>query len=213
MVWDGVVRDMPKLKSPFIRKEIDGKYVVTPEIEPGYEWVFEDPTVLATEKLNGTDVSLIIENGQITQIYNRTARIPFFNKGKRFIIDGMLESFERGYCNFGDGQYFGELIGEKLAKNPYLVEGHVWIPFLSYCREKLSYNSYHKYPKTFENLSKWFKDKPEDGGIFSLFMRRRQIVMKPEGVVFHNVKTGEMAKLRCDMFDWWDGDVHKQRME
>ena len=36
------VRDMPKLESPFIRKMINNRYVVTPEINPGYEWVFED---------------------------------------------------------------------------------------------------------------------------------------------------------------------------
>lgn len=36
--------DMPKLKSPFVRKEIDGVYQVTPEIEEGYEWVFEGGT-------------------------------------------------------------------------------------------------------------------------------------------------------------------------
>lgn len=145
--WDGVIKDMPKLMSPFIRRmkcpkcaniELNNerktcmvcgehlRYVVTPEIEPGYEWVFNEgpETVLCTEKLDGTDVSIVIEDAQITQIYNRTGRVPFFNKGKSFIIQGVLESYDRGYCNFSDGQHFGEVIGTKLAGNPYKVDGH-----------------------------------------------------------------------------------------
>jgi len=216
MTWDGVICDMKKLKSPFVRKLIDGNYVVTDEIEPGYEWVFEDgpDTVLCTEKLDGTDVSIIIENGVISQVYNRKTRIPFFNKGRTYITMGVLESFQRGYTNFADGQYFGELIGEKLAKNPYQINGHLWVPFISYCRQKLTYHSYHKYPKTFENITNWFKNPVEEGGIFSLFMQRtKNIKVKPEGVVFHNIKTGEMAKPRCDMFSFWEGDRHKSNTD
>ena len=37
------INDMPKLESPFVRKDIAGRYLVTPEIAPGYEWVFDDP--------------------------------------------------------------------------------------------------------------------------------------------------------------------------
>lgn len=32
-----IPRDMPKLESPFLRKTINGEYVVTPEISPGFE--------------------------------------------------------------------------------------------------------------------------------------------------------------------------------
>ena len=78
--------DMPKLESPFVREIIDGNYIVTPKITEGYEWVFEDEEVMAIEKLHGTNVSIIIECGMITAIFNRTARIPFFNKGKKFIF-------------------------------------------------------------------------------------------------------------------------------
>ena len=196
---------MPKLKSPFIRKMINNKYVVTPEIEEGYDWVFkgDENEVLCTEKLDGTDVSIIIENGRITRVFNRTTEIPFFNKGKKFITEGILESYCRGYCNFTDGQYFGEVIGPKLQRNPYKLDKHLWIPFLTYVREKLTYRSWHKYPKTFDNISKWFRLPVSEGGIFSLFMRRREVIEKPEGVVFHNLKTGMMAKLRLDMYDWF----------
>jgi hypothetical protein len=93
-VWDGAIRDMPKLESPFVRMMIGGHYVVTPEVTAGCEWVFEggEDEVLATEKLDGTDVSVVIEGGEIKSVWNRSARVPFFGSGKRFIIEGLIES-------------------------------------------------------------------------------------------------------------------------
>jgi len=182
---------------------MEGHYVVTPKINPEYEWVFDGDSVLAIEKIDGTCVSVIIENGEITQIYNRTERIPFFVKGKRFIIDAILNSFERGYTDLPDGQHFGEVVGPKVGGahegkvNPYNLEEHLWIPFETYSREKLAYKSWGKYPKTFDAISDWFRK-----DIFSLFARRRGIKQFPEGVVFTH-PDGRMSKLRRDMFDWF----------
>lgn len=209
------IKDMPKLESPFKRKlDENNKYLVTPKIEEGYEWVFNDDEneVLATEKLDGTDVSIIIENGKITRIFNRTNEIPFFNKGKKWITEAVLNSYERGYCDFSDGQYFGEVIGPRVNGNPYKLDKHLWIPFETYCREHLAYKSWHKYPKTFENIGKWFSTPVSEGGIFSLFLRKRGIEKKPEGIVFHNIKTGQMAKLRLDMFKDFEGKRNEKEI-
>ena len=40
-------------------------------------------------------------------------------------------------------------------------------------------------------------------------MRKRDIKQKPEGIVFHNLKTGQMSKLRLDMFQEFQGKRHK----
>lgn len=99
-------------------------------------------------------------------------------------------------------QNWGELVGPKLqGKNLGLTE-HLWIPFNTYARDHLAYKSWHKYPKTFENISEWFRKPISEGGIFSLFGKRHKVDIQPEGVVFHNLKTGQMAKLRRDMFMW-----------
>ena len=66
-----IIKDFPKLHSPFIRKEINGEYVVTPEIDPDYKWVFEDAGVQAVEKLHGSNVSIIIQDGKLIKAYNR----------------------------------------------------------------------------------------------------------------------------------------------
>lgn len=203
-----MIKDMPKLECPFIRKEIDGNYIVMNEINPGYEWVFEDETVMAIEKLHGTNVSINILEGTVTSVFNRTERIPFINKGKSWIIQGLLNSKERGYLeNLGDGQHFGELIGPKVNGNPYKLKEHLWIPFETFCQKHLRYKSWGKYPKDFDTISKWFEldliplyssmVNGEEG-------RKNGFV---EGVVFTH-PDGRMAKLRKDMFAWYKGERH-----
>ena len=199
------INDFPKLESPFVRKEINGNYIVTPEIAPGFEWVFSDENVIATEKLHGTNVSIIMEDGIIKSIFNRTERIPFFNKGKKHITQGLLNSYERGYMDMlEDGQHFGELIGEKVNGNPHKINGNLWIPFNTYCKNSLRYKSWGKYPKTFESISEWFKT------LMPLYaLKRGDKDGFVEGVVFHH-PDGRMAKLRKDMFDWFSGFRHKE---
>jgi len=233
-----MVKDMPKLHSPFARRMINRHYVCIPEIEKiydtpegkiigshlvelgknladykvvgDYSWVFEDPLVIATEKLDGTDVSIIIENGVITSVWNRTQRIPPYNKGKKFITEAILNSIERDYCDLPDGQWWGEVIGPKLAGNPYTLDEHLWIPFKTYAQEHLRYTSWGKHPKTFDSISGWLKTLMP---IYSLRINGKDSknpdinpkTGKPhyaEGIVFVH-PDGRMAKLRKDMFSFW----------
>lgn len=102
------IKDFEKIESPFVRKMIDGNYVVTPEIAEGYDWVFNDDKVMAIEKLHGTNVSIIIQEGAVISIFNRTERIPFINKGKKWITEAILNSFECDYIDrLGDGPCIG----------------------------------------------------------------------------------------------------------
>ncbi len=207
MTTPTIPRDMPKLESPFVRRNNEkGDYVVFPEVAPGYEWVFNEDAALATEKLDGTDVSIIIQNGTIVSVWNRMNPVPFFNKERKHISEAILNSYDRGYCALPDGQWFGEAIGPKINGNPYKLDEHLWIPFDTYVRKHLAYSSWGKYPKTFEAISEWFR-----GGLMSLFMLQRGVKdATAEGVVFHRPSTGEMAKLRLDMFPWFQGRRHKQ---
>ncbi len=203
-----IIKDMPKIECPFVRERIGGRYLITQKITEGYNWVFEDNTVIAVEKLDGTCLSIIVENGTIIQIYNRIIRIPFFNKGGIHLIQGVLEAYQRNYTNFTDGQYFGEVIGKKLQGNPYHIVGHIWIPFEGYAKQHLMYNSWGKYPKTFESISNWFKN-----DLFSLYIRRvYNKIEPPEGIVFYH-PDGRMAKIRRDMFDWYEGKNHKEKIK
>lgn len=202
------IHDMPKLESPFVRETINGKRVVTPKIAEGFEWVFTDESVMAIEKLHGTNVSIIIQDGVITAAFNRTERIPFFNKGKAHIIKGILESYTRGYMEFmAAGQYFGELIGPKVNGNPYKLKEHIWIPFDTYAQDHLMYKSWGKYPKDFNSISDWFKE------LMPLYaMKHGDKEGFVEGIVFTH-PNGRMAKLRKDMFDWYTEERHREVVE
>ena len=45
--------DFPKIDSPFLREIIKGEYIVTPAINPDYQWVFDEIPVAVAYK-NGT---------------------------------------------------------------------------------------------------------------------------------------------------------------
>jgi hypothetical protein len=200
--------DFPKLESPFVRKiDVNGNYTVVEEVSPGYEWVFNDPTVKAVEKLHGTNVSVVIENGVVSSIWNRTGRVPFFNKGKNFIVQGLLESYERGYLDLEDGQHFGELVGPKLHGNPYGLKEHLWLPFKTYSWNRLAYTSWGKYPKDFASVCEWIGSNLMP--LFSLRMNGKDFPNPfVEGVVFTH-PDGRMAKLRKDMLKDFTGIRHK----
>jgi hypothetical protein len=195
------IQDMPKLESPFVRSGND--YQVTPEINPGYEWVFEDENVTCQEKLDGTNVSIIIENGKVTRVFNRMNEEDILSKTP--VMEAVRNAYERGYCNFSDGQYFGEAVGEKIQGNPYKLTGSIWLPYQTYFVKHLTYKTWGKYPKTFEFISDWFRE-----GLFPLFSASKgNKTGFVEGVVFHH-QDGRMAKLRRDMFDWYEGVRHKE---
>lgn len=205
---------MPKLESPFVREEINGAYVVTRQIAPGYEWVFNDPEVRAIEKLHGTDVSILIDGDQIHSIWNRDVlvmrgglRIGLDNTG-RYLIEGVMNAIEKRYVSLlPEGQWFGEVVGPKIHGNPYGLDQHLWIPFRTYAWENLSYNSWGKYPKTFDAISAWFKDLQP---LYTTMLHGKNYDKHfVEGVVFTH-PDGRMAKLRKDMFDWYPGKRHKR---
>lgn len=201
------IQEMPKLECPFVRRKNDkGRYVVVNEINPGFEWVFDDPKTMAIEKLHGENVS-IHKNvwGIIDGIWSRGRQIQFFSLEGRTIIDGLLNSFGRGYMEFlPPGQHFGELIGPGSQGNAYKIDKPLWIPFKTYAQKNLRYESWGKYPKTFESISEWFKT------LMPLYCGHVGSSSKfVEGVVFTH-PDGRMAKLRIDMFDWYDGPVHKE---
>jgi len=198
------MKDFKKIESPFVRKVIDGYCIVTPEITPGYEWVFEDESVMAIEKLDGTNVSILIEDGELKGIANRKNPIHFFDKGASHIVMGILESNGRGYIEaLGDGQHFGELIGKKVNGNLYKIRDHRWIPFSTYAQTSLKYKSWGKYPKDYETISGWFK---ELISLFSIKHGGEKVFI--EGIIFTH-PDGRMAKLRRDMFDWYEGRRHR----
>lgn len=222
--------DFPKLHCPFIRQTFkvnkdDWKqrgrqfqlrepeaYLVVNRVNPGYEWVFEDSETIAVEKLDGTNVKILTENGRLAVVQNRLNIIDPLQviKGKTFIVEGIFQAIGKDYVKT-DGEQVGEVIGPKLQGNPYKLDVHIWYPFEKSISD-LRYKSFHEHDRTFDNWSSWFKT-----GLVSRFFTKRaskfglsEVVMA-EGVIFYNLKRRAegkiwMAKLRRNMFDWYYTD-------
>ena len=222
-----ILSDFPKIECPFIRKTFDINkddfkkhgsqlklrepvvYLVTNEINPGYEWVLEDPDTIAIEKLDGTNVKLKTENGRLIALQNRKNIIDPLQiiKGKTFLVEGIFMAIQKGYVEDNKEQV-GEIIGPKLQGNPYQLDNHLWYPFEKAIKH-LKYKSFHEHERTFENFNTWFKDY-----LKSLLHTKRvghENAIFAGGIVFYNLKRKEenktyMAKLRRDMFDWFYED-------
>src|SRR5690349_12409872 len=196
------VKDFPKLKSPFIRAYDENKiWAVTPEIEPGYEWIFEKG-VRAVDKLHGTNLCVNIQGGMLETIDNRSQRvmqschISTKGNGAKFLI-GVMNACNRGWLP-DDGTHYGELIGPDINGNLHGTRDYLFVPF-HHLAQKYHWHSWvqNKYPKDFETISTWFKDLP------SLFSQQvLGTTVLAEGLVFYH-PDGRMAKLRRDMFSWY----------
>jgi RNA ligase len=211
------IADFPKLYSPFHRDLRDNdpkkkKSRLTSEIEPGFEWIFEQG-VRAVDKLHGTNICVTFSQGHVVSIDNRKNRIlddPIqirltHSKDASRMLAGVMNGLERGFILNASGRVYGELIGPTYNDNIHLAPCPIFVPF-DYLKEHCHWHSWldNKYPKTFESISDWFKDLP------SLFTKQKfgKEVMA-EGLVFYH-PDGRMAKLRRDMFDWYKGKGHKE---
>lgn len=220
--------NMPKLHSPFLRKEINGQYVCIPEIDPEYRWVFEDS--IAVEKLDGTNISIEIKNHEVHKIKNRENIINLWEKGSKRFVEAVLNSIERDYFKpkaLADGIYFGELIGPQLQGNPYKMNEHIFIPF-SKAIEGYTYKFWESQigelkgksdEEIFSKMSDIFK------GLWSLLKRKTfnkdpdvtedsvfdSTNLSSEGIIFYSKDLKKMSKLRRDMFDWYKGRRHGEK--
>jgi len=214
------IEDMPKIHAPLERvKKEDGYYVTqrvnTDEDGDSYAWVFEDDRTMAVEKLHGTNVSVLVQGGEVTGVWNRTNRIPLMPRGTQpqRIIRGIHNAISRGYIDrLPDGQHFGELVGPKINGNPYDLDDWFWVSFSAYSRRHLIYKSFGKYDTDPKAIEEWFKD-----GLIPLFYSREHGMSFDkaegafvEGIVFthpesEDIDTLPFAKLRYDMYPWYDG--------
>ncbi len=223
--------DFPKLYCPYIRQTFPVNkdrfrekgarfglrapevYLAVDQVNPGYEWVFDDPDTFAVEKLNGSNVKIKTEKGRLTALQNRKNIIDPLQilHGKTFIIEGIFRSVGKGYIQ-ENGEQAGELIGPKVNANPYKLDFHEWYPFDKAVKD-LRYKSFHDHDRTFANWSAWFKDwlhsryyaKKKPYGQSQTDSKDKVFA---EGVVFYNLKRQNegktwRAKLRRDMFDWY----------
>jgi len=234
-----MIRDFPKVECPFVRKtykinHTDFKkfgsslklrapevYLVTSEVAEGFDWVLKDPETFATEKLDGSNLGLEMEEGRLVHLQNRMNVIDPLQilSGRTFLCEGVFNAAAKKYVEKTGIQY-GECLGPKLQGNMYELPSHLWYPF-DKAKRDLRYTSFSKYEKSFQSWSEWFRLALKS--IFFCRFHKIQIsdmfgnseVPFAEGIVFYNDSVihsedhptiPRIAKLRRDMMDWYYGN-------
>lgn len=227
-----MIKDFPKIGAPFVRRvyainkddfekyrEKYGLrnpevYLATPERNPGFEWVFNSPDTIASEKLNGSNVAVSMVNNRLIEMQNRQNildPLDMSNKFSPLAFEGILHASKKQRLTENGTQY-GELIGPKVQGNPYGLLTHQWIPF-DYVRESLFFKSFYKHKRTYENWADWFEHY-----LYSVFAMKNNLnpdsedKMLAEGIVFYNPRQENegktcFAKLRRDMFAFFYKDI------
>lgn len=185
--------EFEKMYPPFFRDlETD---LCLPQVAEGWEWCFDPSKCYLLEKLNGTNVKLEVENKHMTiwvrnQVHKRYVEATLNDPQYKYIVQGVTTAIANRSKAFSDGTYFGEVIGEKYQGNPYRLHGHTWMTFKPFSGGA---GVYKDYPKS-SNYEEW-----------KTWMLNLKSILNPdvfaEGVIFLNKETGQMAKLRRDMFD------------
>lgn len=185
--------EFEKMFPPFIRDMESGLCI--DKVAEGWEWCFNPEKCYVLEKLDGTNVKLIVENS-IMSVYARNAKHKGYvlanlnDPNYKYILQGVANAVAERNKKFKDGTYYGELIGPKYQGNPYNLERHIWVTFEPF---KNGVGAYKDYPKTsdYEEWKAWIL------GLKSLLNPE----VEAEGVIFLNKETGQMAKLRQNMFE------------
>lgn len=239
--------DFPKLESPFIRKRYKvslsdwKKYgnslqlrepeinVVTPDVNPNCDWVFNSDGVYAVEKLDGTNTVIEIQNERLSRVQNRLNVIDYLRvcsrsdglpQSSRF-LEGILEASSKNYLK-KDGIYYGELIGPKIQGNGYNIDKCLFYPFIV-ASTSLRYKSFEKHPKEFWGWCDWFRLNLRSlfyAKVHKLKFSEPDNIKFAEGVVIYQDELSDtnpkskMCKLRRDMYPWYYWEyVHIEGLE
>lgn len=181
-------------------------FKVINEITPGCDWVFNGEGV-ATEKLDGTNVQITVENGQAIKLEKR--RNPTKEEKARGEIDGsyVLVTSDPGdkyirdaidntdFSTWPDGVHSAEAIGPKIQGNSLNLERHILVrhadaPIYSDVQTHIRENA-----DKFDYLQNIIR-------VSSLYSKSAWI----EGFVFHH-PDGRMAKIKVKDFRYEVGVV------
>ena len=164
---------------------------------------FDFTNAIATEKLDGTNVRVTVRNETVVRLEKRRnpnkeqkkqgIKEPWYvdanelDKADMYLFDAVKNT---NFSNVPDGEWSAEALGEKIQGNPLNLEGHTLFIFsLDTWKQKIIFENV---PTDFEALKVWLPAQK------SLFGNNCNI----EGLVWHNLQTGEMCKIKVKDFNY-----------
>lgn len=164
---------------------------------------FDFENAIATEKLDGTNVRVTLRNHTVVRVEKR--RNPDKSQKAMGITEPWyVEADEKDpadvyifeavkntdFSTVPDGEWSAEALGEKIQGNPLKLTGHTLFIFsiTAWCRSV----TFDQVPTDFEGLKKWLPEQKTKFGNGSGI----------EGIVWHNLKNGEMCKIKIKDFNF-----------
>ena len=162
---------------------------------------FDFSKAIATEKLDGMNVRITVRQETVVRVEKRRnpskaqkqegIKDPWYvdanreDKGDTYLFDAVNNTDMIGVP---DGEWSAEALGEKIQGNPLNLMGHTLFIFtLENWKRRVIYENV---PTDFEGLKSWLPEQK------SLFGNDCGI----EGLVWHNLETGEMCKIKVKDF-------------
>jgi hypothetical protein len=162
---------------------------------------------------------------------------PFGSTPHQRIVQAFQNSIQRGYIPDEEGVHYGECVGPSFQGNPHELDERLFIPF-SWLADKCAYKSWNdpKYGKGHDDISAWFeeglfslfasrmkgidlKEASVANGTFcegiivahpdaSYKASEIETEMEHLGSGTYRQVAPNFAKIRRDMFDWFEGERH-----
>lgn len=162
---------------------------------------FDFENAIATEKLDGMNVRVTVRNHTVVRLEKRRnpnkkqkavgIKHPWYvdasetDKADQYLFEAVSAT---DFSKIPDGEWSAEALGEKIQGNPLKLKGHKLFIF-SLKEEKLKI-FFENVPIEFAALKEWLPAQKtlfgNDAGI--------------EGIVWHDLKTGEMCKIKVKDF-------------
>lgn len=190
---------MEKIPTIFDRNWEGNRKVNAKLIVPDFDFA----NAIATEKLDGMNVRITVRNHMVVRVEKRRnpnknqkklgIKDPWYvdaqesDKNDQYIFDAIKNT---DFSAVPDGEWSAEALGEKIQGNPLNLVGHTLFIFtLESWKNKIAFSNV---PYTFEELKTWLPQQK------SLFGNDCGI----EGIVWHNLNTGAMCKIKAKDFDY-----------
>lgn len=151
---------------------------MTPEFKPWEKIPRENPfTVTISEKINGTNACIIIQDDEIIGTQSRKRLITPDDDNYGFAK--WVEENHDELLKLGDGYHYGEWAGEGIQKNPLKLEGKHFFLFNTF---RWNPNNPNR-PECCDVVPVLFQGELEPGTIPSLLEAMKESSVEREGVV------------------------------
>lgn len=200
----------------------EGIYVANGNIKKGYEWVFDDPDVICAEHIHGTNVNVIMvdlpdedetKEGKVVLVGAGTRNSELIGLSNKPIISAIWNSSARGFLRkeniLGIVSEMGMLFIPGVIPSAFKNSAEAYIVPRVHQLKKMRYTQWRKVTPTIENISDWLREdlnshfKPSVAQHIGCGRASFNDQYRPNGLLFYQPSTGAMARITCDMFDWY----------